>query len=86
MRYERRKRNILGVGGNRRTRFRNVCRYGTTTLGDSMSKFELTGSGKGSKRRPPQVTKRELELREQLWREKDEKKKAKIRKELEGLL
>lgn len=41
--------------------------------------------GKGDKRRPAQVTKRELELRDALWREKDEKKKAKIRKELEGL-
>lgn len=50
-----------------------------------MSKFELTGSGKGDKRRPAQVSKRELELRDALWREKDEKKKAAIKKELEGL-
>lgn len=41
--------------------------------------------GKGDKRRPAQVTKRELELRDALWREKDEKKKAAIKKELEGL-
>jgi hypothetical protein len=41
--------------------------------------------GKGSKRRPAKASKREIELRDQLWREKDEKKKAKIRKELEEL-
>lgn len=41
--------------------------------------------GKGDKRRPAQTSKREIELREELWRTKDEKKKAKIRKELEGL-
>lgn len=41
--------------------------------------------GKGDKRRPAQVTKLEQDLRWQLMLEKDEKKKAAIKKELEGL-
>lgn len=85
MRYERGKRNILDIGRHRCTSVRHVRGDGIVILGDIMSKFELTGSGKGDKRRPAQVSKREADLRWQLMLEKDEKKKAEIKKELEGL-
>ena len=41
--------------------------------------------GKGSRRRPTAIEAKELELREALWREKDETKKATIRAALQEL-
>ncbi len=61
------------------------CKRNGSSMGAVMT-FKLTGEGgKGSKRRPTATSKREAELRDAIWREKDKKKKAKIRKELEEL-
>ncbi len=39
-------------------------------------------TGKGSSRRPTAIPQAEKDLREQLWREKDEKKKVEMLKQL----